>query len=863
MYEKDSSKEIPVSTRKYREAKQNTSSEETNSDNITQEFTAHSDSAWQPLDATVNSECNQVSAESFNTGATETVPEENFMEAYSSSSSDSNSSQDDDDDDTVELSDDSESDSEIPVLADKGEKRFKESDEKCMAVLAYITKYHLSGSACDDLMRLMNVLDVNCLKDISLFKLKTSAVTVEPVIYDICDKCSTLFPSNLAVIDCQQPGCSGKRYKGTTGEHGMRQRKSYFACLPLQSQLKDILGAPGVFTTMQQYRLSCEEKEGITDILDGGLYQELRRPGNFLSDNNNFSLIFNTDGVPLYTSSGISIWPVYLVINELPPNQRFSKKNMVLWGTWQGQGKPAFQSFFQVFVKDMVDLKLNGVEVSFCDNVQQCKGIVLCAPVDLQAKAMLVEMVPHNGEFGCLTCEEPGEVVRQGKGHARVYPFRRNKPDSRTSAGILQNGAKALEEKKNVKGIKSISTLHGMEWFDVVIGLPPDYMHGILLGVTKTLLKLHVSSRYSSQPFSIGKFIKEIDKRLTNMKPTDQIPRMPRKLEKHLHHFKANELQMWLLYYSIPSLLEYLQPPYLDHFALLVEGIYILLSDVIDEEKLVRADMVLTSFYQQFEVLYGKNNCTLNIHNVSHLTQYVKQLGPLWAYSCFPFEDMNGTLIKLVHGTGDVCVQILWSIQTLKRLSHDTQYISDPHLQGYVQRLMSIGRKVKIKHEAINCKIAGAVTEFIPEMELCEKLCQLLEIPSLSGLGTCSKALRVVIGNITYFSKQYTRLSSRVGHIVLADLDNSGMGIVSVGFYLLHHDSNKCFCVGTQFNIDDEDPLVHPIVNHIIRIKETDIDMPEHLVFPVELIKEKLLYLSGNDKVTCVARLSSQHGQLS
>ena len=195
MYEKDSSKEITVSTRKYREAKQNTSSEEKNSDNITQEFTAHSDSAWQPLYATghtVHSECNQVSAESFNTGATETVPEENFMEAYSFSSSDSNSSQDDDDDDdTVELSDDSESDSEISVLADKGEKRFKESDEKCMA---YITKYHLSGSACDDLMGLMNVLDVNCLKDISLFKLKTSAVTVEPVIYDICDKCSTLFP---------------------------------------------------------------------------------------------------------------------------------------------------------------------------------------------------------------------------------------------------------------------------------------------------------------------------------------------------------------------------------------------------------------------------------------------------------------------------------------------------------------------------------------------------------------------------------------------------------------------------------------------------------------------------------------------
>ena len=71
---------------------------------------------------------------------------------------------------------------------------------------------------------------------------------------------------------------------------------------------------------------------------------------------------------------------------------------------------------------------------------------------------------------------------------------------------------------------------------------------------------------------------------------------------------------------------------------------------------------------------------------------------------------------------------------------------------------------------------------------------------------------------------------------MLADLDDSGMGIVSVVFYLLHHYSNKCFCGGTQLNIDDEDPLVHPIVNHIIRIKGKG--MQEHLFFPVELINE-------------------------
>ena len=141
-----------------------------------------------------------------------------------------------------------------------------------------------------------------------------------------------------------------------------------------------------------------------------------------------------------------------------------------------------------MFVQDMVNLKVNGVKITLNGELQVCKGIILCGLVDLQAKAMLVNMSPHNGEFGCLTCQEPGEVVRQGKGYARIYPFRSSKPDNRTNEEILENGLKALENKKTTKGIKGVSTLFGMEWFDIVTGLPPDYMHGILLGITKALL---------------------------------------------------------------------------------------------------------------------------------------------------------------------------------------------------------------------------------------------------------------------------------------------------------------------------------------------------------------------------------------
>ena len=61
------------------------------------------------------------------------------------------------------------------------------------------------------------------------------------------------------------------------------------------------------------------EKGAITDVYDGEGY---KRHTDFLSHPAHVSLLFNTDGVALYRSSSVSIWPVWAVINELPANLR-------------------------------------------------------------------------------------------------------------------------------------------------------------------------------------------------------------------------------------------------------------------------------------------------------------------------------------------------------------------------------------------------------------------------------------------------------------------------------------------------------------------------------------------------------------
>ena len=57
----------------------------------------------------------------------------------------------------------------------------------------------------------------------------------------------------------------------------------------------------------------------IRDVYDGDHY---RHHSSFLSHPANISLLLNTDGVAIFRSSTVSIWPIWLMINELPKAKR-------------------------------------------------------------------------------------------------------------------------------------------------------------------------------------------------------------------------------------------------------------------------------------------------------------------------------------------------------------------------------------------------------------------------------------------------------------------------------------------------------------------------------------------------------------
>ncbi|KAH3784411.1 uncharacterized protein LOC127841683 [Dreissena polymorpha] len=682
--------------------------------------------------------------------------------------------------------------------------------DKYMAILSYVNKMKLSVTASEHLVRLLKLLASDKdFEDVSATNIRSIFSEVQPLTIDYCGKCGVPYTTEEEYI-CQTEGCDELRYMGQIDKQHQKRRKCYFSIVPIAQQLKEIL-----------------KRDGMLKKIENG----------------NVTLTMNTDGIPLYNSSSVSLWPVLFTINNLPPNERFLTQNLLIWGLWQGSGKPCFKTYLNPLVEELNILSTQGIKL----NDVSMKVTLTCITMDLQAKAQVLEMVQHNGEHGCITCEEPGQVYKQGKGHCRGYPLNDTPTTMRTVDTVLSNAEEALNKNSPVKGIKSTSVLFGILYLDLVTACVPDYMHGVLLGTTKKLLSLWMGKANSKEDFYLGNHVKEIDRRLLAMKPVDAFTRLPRRLEGNLSHWKASELQHWLLFYSIPCVHGLLKPRYLDNLCFLVEGIYLLLGDSITEEDLERAELTLAKFQISFQTLYGPQNCGLNIHNIGcHLVQYVRKHGPLWAWSCFGFEDLNGYLIKSSHGTGDVSKQLLSTLFARKQLSAEVDNIKSEDLKAFTSDMLSTGRRIKSLTQCSNCHIAGKtnpVSDDITTRHVGELL-------NLSTKPNISSAARVQLPNgqiIT--SRLYSRQQKRVCYAVLTTTGD----LAFINKYIHESQTDKCLA---DISILVVTGFVCKHVSHLLLVKETQ----DKKLIPVDEILEQVLLIDGNKDLMCVSRLPHFHG---
>lgn len=307
--------------------------------------------------------------------------------------------------------------------------------------------------------------------------------------------------------------------------------------------------------------------------------------------------------------------------------------------------------FLEPFVEMLNDLSNEGIQFTVDGKKKTLKVFAICCCVDSAARPPMQALTQYNGYNICSWCLHPGEYVKD----AMKFPLLEDIPGKRNQEDSLQHMHEAVQTKKPVFGFKNVSVLILLNYFDIVLGFVPDYLHNILLGIGPQFVKYWCEQRYPYTKSSTP--VATIDALLNNIKAPIQISRRSRPLSMR-HFYKGREWENWLLYYSLPLLKQVLQKKYLVHWSKLVEAIHILLSTEVTVHAVNKANALLHEFVADVENLYGKQAMMYNVHQLLHVCESVTNWGPLWAHNGFAFESGNGKLLKKIFAANGVCNQI-------------------------------------------------------------------------------------------------------------------------------------------------------------------------------------------------------------
>jgi hypothetical protein len=89
-----------------------------------------------------------------------------------------------------------------------------------------------------------------------------------------------------------------------------------------------------IFKNKSIFNDSIEFSDELVDVYDGTIYKTLLESsdGTLIKTQKAFTFTINTDGISMCDKSKLDIWPVYLVINEIKAEYRYSIENVVIAG---------------------------------------------------------------------------------------------------------------------------------------------------------------------------------------------------------------------------------------------------------------------------------------------------------------------------------------------------------------------------------------------------------------------------------------------------------------------------------------------------------------------------------------------------
>lgn len=555
--------------------------------------------------------------------------------------------------------------------------------EAYITVLAFSLRHNLTKICMQELLQMLNLLlpPSKLPGTRHLFFTKLSSLfdnSTEAYIY-----CKFCFANVCLLSDSNKPNICKECSKDFDAQESMKDGY-FFMYMPLEQQLKLKFQYQNLMPKIKEYKRIFEKSSNsYRDILDGDAYAEIAN----LKYSNNISLQFNIDGIPMYRKSNYQIWPIQCMINELSPHER--KNHILMCGLWFGPHKPHMDVFLKPFVKELSHLCEAGFNwIDATDGKTHITKVfpIICSS-DAPARATIQNFVQYNGKYGCGFCQHSGERVEKGKGFCRIYPFENPLPKVRAFEESVDFAEEASSIGKAVFGVKGPTELMKLyPHFHLIQSFVPDYMHAVLLGVVRQILNLWIQT--SSNIYSLNKKVSKIlDERISNTRFPKEVKRKLRSTNNILF-WKASEFRIFLL--ISPILMKNLiSKDVYNHWLLLVHGVTLLLGTEITKSDVDEAEFALQKFVSGVKEIYGSQELSYNIHLLLHLPQAVKSWGPLWAHSCFLYEDSLGQLKQFHHGTRGEANNILstYVMQSVLKLLILQENVKNSRVHSFIENL--------------------------------------------------------------------------------------------------------------------------------------------------------------------------------
>ncbi|XP_062504701.1 uncharacterized protein LOC134181439 [Corticium candelabrum] len=256
--------------------------------------------------------------------------------------------------------------------------------------------------------------------------------------------------------------------------------------------------------------------------------------------------------------------------------------------------------FLKPIMEELVHLEETGILIDTPYGSKICKARLRLMTIDLPARAIVMNMKYYNGEKYSQFCLQSGTTLPEI--HCTDFGHMRKKVVLRDNASLQRHSEEALKTGTTIYGVKGVSPLARVKSVDLVKSCAIDWMHCVLLGVTRKRFEI----RLSKDTRLLLTKIPLVDKRFLSITDIPKhITTVPRSVTEW-SNWKANEFRTFLIHYGLPVLRGTLPLDNYIHFTLLVAAIRRRSQAKICVSDVETAYKYLDIFCCHFENLYEK-----------------------------------------------------------------------------------------------------------------------------------------------------------------------------------------------------------------------------------------------------------------